>query len=66
MAAAERVEILCHAPLEGIHGGTPASAEEQAILAKYTGWGGLPDVFDPVKSAWSQEYTQLKELLTET
>lgn len=48
------------------NGGPPANAEEQEVLARYTGWGGLPDVFDPEKSAWSREYTQLKELLTET
>ena len=48
------------------NGGPPANADEQEVLAKYTGWGGLPDVFDPEKSTWSHEHTQLKELLTET
>ena len=42
-----------------------ATKEEQEILAKYVGWGGLPDVFDEKKENWIQEYNELKELLTE-
>ncbi len=42
-----------------------AVADEQAILAKYAGWGGLPQAFDPDKSEWQLEYLALKnELLT--
>lgn len=41
-----------------------ATAEEQKILAKYIGWGGLANAFDPTKQDWQQEYQQLKEILT--
>lgn len=37
------------------------TAEEKDILAKYVGWGGLPDVFEEKHTA----YAELKELLTE-
>lgn len=42
-----------------------ATAEEQEILSNYVGWGGLPDVFDDKKSAWANEYIELKNLLDE-
>ena len=42
-----------------------ATQDEQDILAKYAGWGGLPDVFDDTKSSWSAEYSELKELLSQ-
>ncbi len=42
-----------------------ANKNEQNILSKYVGWGGLPDVFDEKKTNWSEEYNQLKELLTD-
>ena len=41
-----------------------ATPEEQHLLSQYVGWGGLADVFDPDKPAWSAEYSELKELLT--
>ena len=41
-----------------------ATPEEQEILSQYVGWGGLPDAFDESKPLWSEEYAQLKELLT--
>ena len=41
-----------------------ATPEQQKILSRYVGWGGLADAFDPEKPAWAAEYTQLKELLT--
>ena len=41
-----------------------ATPEEQKILSRYVGWGGLADAFDPDKDSWSKEYAQLKELLT--
>ncbi len=37
--------------------------EEQEILAKYVGWGALPEVFDSSKENWQAEYAELKELL---
>lgn len=42
-----------------------ATAEEQEILARYVGWGGLADAFDETKSAWANEYQELKELLSD-
>ncbi len=42
-----------------------ATAEEQEILSNYVGWGGLADAFDPDKGNWAQEYTTLKNLLSE-
>lgn len=42
-----------------------ANKEEQEILSQYVGWGGLPDVFDENKTNWSEEYKELKELLTD-
>ncbi|HAE44453.1 MAG TPA: adenine methyltransferase [Lachnospiraceae bacterium] len=41
-----------------------ATLEEQEILSKYVGWGGLPDVFDETKENWKSEYEELKQLLT--
>ena len=49
--------------LEEEHRG--ATAEEQQVLSQYVGWGGLADAFDPDKSNWSKEYTELKGLLSE-
>ena len=39
--------------------------EEQEILARYVGWGGLSQAFDERNESWSSEYRELKELLTE-
>jgi len=41
-----------------------ATPEEQQILAKYIGWGGLANAFDSSKNDWSKEYAELKRLLT--
>src|SRR5699024_9485527 len=43
--------------------GQQASPEQQQVLSRYVGWGGLPDAFDPAIESWSREYAQLKELL---
>ena len=45
--------------------GRYATAAEQAILAKYVGWGGLANAFDERKEDWSNEYNELKGLLTD-
>lgn len=37
--------------------------EEQAELAQYVGWGGLPQAFDPDNTRWAEEYQKLKKLL---
>lgn len=42
-----------------------ATPEEQEILSQYVGWGGLADAFDESKSAWENEYQELKGLLSE-
>ena len=42
-----------------------ATAEEQETLARYVGWGGLADAFDETKSAWANEYQELKSLLSD-
>ncbi len=41
-----------------------ATPEEQEVLAKYVGWGGLADAFDSSKSNWANEYQELKSLLS--
>lgn len=42
-----------------------ATPEEQEILSKYVGWGGLSDAFDETKQNWSYEYLELKSILTD-
>lgn len=42
-----------------------ASSEEQSILAKYSGWGGMPQVFDEKSSSWANEFNELKDVLSE-
>jgi hypothetical protein len=46
--------------------GRSATDDEKAILAKYTGWGGLPQVFATANEApkWQAEQVELKELLS--
>ena len=44
--------------------GQQASPEQQEVLSRYVGWGGVPEAFDPSKTAWAKEYAELKELLT--
>lgn len=43
-----------------------ATPEEQEILSKYVGWGGVADAFDESKDNWRTEYAELKNLLTES
>lgn len=45
--------------------GRQATPQEQEILSKYVGWGGLPQAFDVENSSWQKEYQQLKSLLTD-
>jgi len=42
-----------------------ATADEQATLALYAGWGGIPQAFDENNTDWRKEYAELKELLSE-
>lgn len=44
--------------------GRLAAPEEQEVLARYVGWGGLPQAFDEANEKWAAEYAELKELLT--
>lgn len=41
-----------------------ATAEEQEILSRYVGWGGIPQAFDENNAEWSKEYAELQSLLT--
>ena len=44
--------------------GRSATLEEQEILSRYVGWGGLADAFDPDKANWSSEFLELQAALT--
>ena len=44
--------------------GRQATPEEQEILAKYVGWGGLADAFDETKDNWKNEFAELYEALS--
>ena len=43
-----------------------ATPVEQAVLSGYTGWGAIPQAFDSDNKDWSNEYAQLKELLSDS
>ena len=45
--------------------GRYANEEEQMVLAKYVGWGGLANALTKGKSGWEKEYQEIKSLLTE-
>ena len=40
-----------------------ATAEEQEVLSRYVGWGGIPQAFDEKNADWAKEYAELKSLL---
>ena len=42
-----------------------ALPQEQEVLSRYVGWGGLPQAFDERSEAWHSEYSALKSLLTQ-
>lgn len=42
-----------------------ATPEEQKVLARYVGWGGIPQVFDGRNESWKKEYEELRNLLSE-
>lgn len=44
--------------------GRLATPEEQEILSRYVGWGGLPQAFDGNNPQWAEEFTQLQNLLS--
>lgn len=41
-----------------------ATPDEQIILSKYVGWGGIPEAFDENNSSWANEYNELVEVLS--
>ncbi|WP_390569678.1 DEAD/DEAH box helicase family protein [[Clostridium] symbiosum] len=43
--------------------GRSATPEEQEILSRYVGWGGIPQAFDETNEKWASEYAELKTLL---
>ena len=43
-----------------------ATPVEQAVLSGYTGWGAIPQAFDSDNKEWSNEYAELKELLSDS
>ena len=55
------IELLKQLELEDRN----ATKEEQDILSRYVGWGGISDAFDERKDNWKKERNQLKELLSE-
>lgn len=44
--------------------GRMATPDEQGVLAKYVGWGGLPQAFDANNTSWSKEFAEISELMT--
>lgn len=44
--------------------GRSATPEEQEVLSRYVGWGGIPQAFDEANEKWASEYEELKTLLT--
>ena len=41
-----------------------ATPEEQTVLSRYVGWGGIADAFDESKAGWTEEYKELSAALT--
>ena len=57
------IEAIC--TLQTVEGENRfATPEEQEVLARYVGWGGLQQAFDSENTSWTNEYTELKALLT--
>ena len=54
------IQLLKHLEAEGLQ----ASPEQQQVLSRYVGWGGLPDAFDASKPSWASEYQALKAAFT--
>ena len=44
--------------------GRLATAQEQEVLSRFVGWGGIPQAFDENNDRWATEYAQVRELLT--
>ena len=57
---AEAIKVLKECEFENRF----ATPEEQLVLSKYVGWGGLPEAFDENNSAWTDEFVELYTLLS--
>ena len=55
------IKVLKQCELENRY----ATQDEQEILSKYVGWGGIQEAFDSRLDNWNIEYNELKSLLTE-
>lgn len=58
----EAIRLMKQIEMEG----RAATTEEQKILARYVGWGGIPQAFDERNENWKKEYEELKSLLTDS
>ena len=56
----EAIKLLKYLESNGLQ----ATPEQQEVLSRYAGWGGIPDAFDENKSDWTKEYAELKAALT--
>lgn len=54
------IRLLKHLEAEGLQ----ASAEQQEVLSRYVGWGGVAEAFDESKANWASEYRELLDALT--
>ena len=54
------IRLLKHLEAEGLQ----ASPEQQEVLSRYVGWGGLTDAFDESKQNWAAEFRELRDVLT--
>ena len=57
---AEAIKVLKECEFENRF----ATPEEQLVLSKYVGWGGLPEAFDENNSAWANEFAELYTILS--
>ena len=57
---AEAIKVLKECKFENRF----ATPEEQLVLSKYVGWGGLPEAFDENNSAWANEFAELYTILS--
>ncbi|MCL1855065.1 MAG: SNF2-related protein, partial [Clostridia bacterium] len=46
--------------------GRTGNPDEQEVLSRYVGWGGIPQAFDDQNANWSREYAELKSLLSDS
>lgn len=68
MPAGAKARVAANfAAIEALHriGDRPATADEQTILAGWSSWGAVPQVFDPANADFADDRNRLRELLTE-